>query len=54
MFLGSFDEFGDIYTGAIALAATLQVAILKCPASDCPETEQKRKRARIAEIKSCC
>ena len=50
MFLGSFDEFGDIYTGAIALAATL--AILKCP--DCPETEQKRKRARIAEIKSCC
>ena len=50
MFLGRFDEFGDIYTGAIALAATL--AILKCP--DRPDTEQKRKRARIAKITSFC
>ena len=50
MFLGSFDEFGDIYTGAIALAATL--AILEFP--DRPETEQKRKRARIAKITPLC
>ena len=48
--LGSFDELGDIYTGAVALAATL--TNMKCP--DRPETKQKRKRARIAKITPLC